>query len=581
MALADILEAASGSKRKIGISEERIAAIKPIARQYIAYWREYPDMFIDFLQTGEEGKIPDNGLHFYFYQRVFLRVCMRYKNVYMVFPRGYSKSFLAVLTLMIRCILYPRAALAVTSGGKEQSASIIKEKVDQLCNLVPALGNELDLRPGKTKSSKDQCIFVFKNGSYFDNVAANEKSRGRRRHGILVEECVGVDGKVLNEIIIPMLNIDRLCMDGTSHESEVLNKSQVFVTTAGQKNQFAYQKLIQFLVLMITNPERAFIMGGTWRTPVLTGLLSKTFVDDLKRDGTYNEASFDREYESKWGGTADGAFFDVDIFEKNRHMQKPEYEYSGRSTKTSFYVLSADIGRKGDQTVICVFKVIPQNVSGYIKSLVNIYVYDNLHFEDQARILKTLFYKYKARRLVIDGNGAGIGLIDYMVKAQGQKLDGDYLPSFGVYNDEDNYYKKYQVNDTEQEAIYIIKANAPINTEAHVNAQVQLSTGKVKLLIDERTAQQKLLGTKMGQQMTNDERANYLKPFNLTSILIAEALNLREENEGVNIKLKQANRSIGHDKFSSFEYGLYYIKQEEEGKKKRKRFSAKDWTFMN
>jgi hypothetical protein len=28
------------------------------------------------------------------------------------------------------------------------------------------------------------------------------------------------------------------------------------------------------------------------------------------------------------------------------------------------------------------------------------------------------------------------------------------------------------------------------------------------------------------------------------------------------------------------EYGLYYIKQEEDGKK-RKRFSAKDWMFMN
>jgi len=39
------------------------------------------------------------------------------------------------------------------------------------------------------------------------------------------------------------------------------------------------------------------------------------------------------------------------------------------------------------------------------------------HFEDQAIKLKKLFYKYKARRLVIDANGLGIGLIDYMVKS--------------------------------------------------------------------------------------------------------------------------------------------------------------------
>jgi hypothetical protein len=56
---------------------------------------------------------------------------------------------------------------------------------------------------------------------------------------------------------------------------------------------------------------------------------------------------------------------------------------------------------------------------------------------------------------------------------------------------------------------------------------------------------------------------------------------LREENEGVNIILKQANKKIKKDKFSALEYGLYYIKQEEERKRKRKRFNAKEWAFMN
>ena len=129
--------------------------------------------------------------------------------------------------------------------------------------------------------------------------------------------------------------------------------------------------------------------------------------------------------------------------------------------------------------------------------------------------------------------------------------------------------------------MYIIKANAPINTEAHANARSQLASGKVKFLIDERVAKNKLLATKVGQNMKPEERANYLKPFNLTSILKEEMMNLREENEGVNIILKQANRGIRKDKFSAFEYGLYYIKLEEDKKKKKKKFNAKDWTFMN
>ena len=169
-----------------------------------------------------------------------------------------------------------------------------------------------------------------------------------------------------------------------------------------------------------------------------------------------------------------------------------------------------------------------------------------------------------------------------MIKSQSDPDTGDIYPDFGVYNDEEGYYKKYRTNMTEQEAMYLIKANAPLNTEAHTNVQVQLSAGKIRFLIDERIAKTKLLDTKLGQNMRPEDRAEYLKPYVLTSILKEEMNNLREENEGVNIILKQANKAIRKDKFSSFEYGLYYIKQEEEKKKKKlSRFRAADWMLMN
>ena len=186
MALQDLLNISS-DRQKIGISPERVEVIKPVLRQYIAYWREYPDMFVDFLQTGRNGEVPKEGLKFYFYQRVFLRISLRYRQVYAVFPRGFSKSFLAVLSLMIRCILYPGAKLFSSAGGKSQAAGILKEKVDELCKLVPALERELDLRPGKTQQSKDYCKYEFKNKSYFDNLVAGEKTRGKRRHAKIIK----------------------------------------------------------------------------------------------------------------------------------------------------------------------------------------------------------------------------------------------------------------------------------------------------------------------------------------------------------------------------------------------------------
>ena len=50
MALQDLMKIAiSNDNKKVGLSEERIMAIVPVAREYISFWREYPDIFVEFL----------------------------------------------------------------------------------------------------------------------------------------------------------------------------------------------------------------------------------------------------------------------------------------------------------------------------------------------------------------------------------------------------------------------------------------------------------------------------------------------------------------------------------------------------
>ncbi len=109
-----------------------------------------------------------------------------------------------------------------------------------------------------------------------------------------------------------------------------------------------------------------------------------------------------------------------------------------------------------------------------------------------------------------------------MVKGQVSEDTNESLPAFGVYNDPDGYYKKYQTPDCEYDAMYLIKANAALNTEAHSAVQSQLSAGRIKLLIDERVAKVKLTSTQRGQAMSQDERAEHLRPFTLTSVLKEE-----------------------------------------------------------
>lgn len=266
MALQDLLRL-SQDKQKIGISEERVMAILPIIGKFAGFWRQYPDLYVDFLVYGpkvitgepftpEEEEENKNKFKFFYYQRVFLRCSMRFQYMYATFPRAYSKSFLTVLALILKCILYPGAHLFVTSGGKQQSAEILSQKVQELCRLIPPLEREINWSRGKTQEGKDYVKYIFKNTSVLDNLAAKESSRGQRRNGGSIEECVGVDDKILREVIIPVMAVPRMGMDGVRRENEPVNKSQIYINILVKRRYLyltlSYSKYKEVMPLCIT-----------------------------------------------------------------------------------------------------------------------------------------------------------------------------------------------------------------------------------------------------------------------------------------------------------------------------------------
>lgn len=581
MGLKELLDLSSSheSMLKEEVSSQRLLANLDALRAEIAFYREYPDLFVDDI------KGPNCIFTFRFTQRIFLRSIMRHRYVYCVFTRGFSKSFLAIMGLMLKAILFPGSKVFVTTGGKEQAALITISKVEEICKLIPALANEICQDRGTTKKSKDNVKYLFKNGSELDILAARESTRGQRRNGGVIEEVILVDETALNEIILPTTNVDRNLPDGTTDPDEVVNQSQVYITSAGWKNSFAYNKLLEILLNSILFPNQYMVLGGDYKLAILEGAVKEDMVEEMQVNGTYNEASFDREYGSVWSGDAENAYFSNDTFEKYRILLQPEHEYSGRSSKNAYYVVAVDVGRKGCNSEAAIIKVTPQPQGDSIKSLVNIESFAAEHFEMQAVHIKKLYYKYKARTVVIDANGLGIGLVDFMVKSQIDPETNDTFPPFGVeggtYDEAGQEYKKFRTEDTERDAMFLVKANAPINTDAHAYVQTQMSSGRIKFLIDEQTAKTKLMGTKIGQNMTPDERNEYLMPFQQTSILKDQMLNLVEDNEGVNVILKQNNKTIPKDKFSAFEYGMYYIKLEEDRRKRRKTFNISDLLFFS
>ena len=119
MSLKSLLSSKGGkmmkSVRRIDeISRSEVRENLDQYRDIISYWRMYPDKMVDWMC----GLNPNNTFKLYFSQRLLLRLMLRCKTLFAVFSRGFSKSFLAVLALTLKCILYPRAQLCAVSDGK-------------------------------------------------------------------------------------------------------------------------------------------------------------------------------------------------------------------------------------------------------------------------------------------------------------------------------------------------------------------------------------------------------------------------------------------------------------------------------
>ena len=535
---------------------------------YIAY----PDLYLDTI------KPVDSTMKLFFYQRIVLRAIMRFKEVYVVACRAFSKSFITILALILQCIFIPGTKRFICAPNKNQAAQIAKEKIYEIYERWPLLrkeviGGNISDTPGNF--GKDYVTLKFRNGSQFDVVGALDSQRGGRRHGGLIDEIRDHDEEPLNEVVLPLMNVSRRLPDNTVNPKEP-NQQTICMTSAGVKTSFAYEKLLDMFENAIIDPYNSFVFGCDYRVPTMHGLLDRTYINKLKMSPSYNEESFAREYMSIWSGSSDESWFNYDKMAKYRKIKNPELRAINRHNSNEFYLLSVDVGRISDQTVVCVFRV---NIiqDKYYATLVNIVVLgrtpETKPFSVQATDLKCLIRDYNPREVVIDTNGLGVGLAAQMIRVHYDEL-GNLSPAYGFTNDD--VYKKIQPKDAIC-ILYGIKANGPLNSKIHGNAYSRITSGNCRFLIKEQEAKSALLSTKVGQKMTVEQRVKRLLPHEMTTKLFEEMANLRLKRTGasMDIVLEQINPRFPKDKYSAFVYGMWRIKEmEEEYFKKKRRRSA-------
>lgn len=561
------------------LNQKRIEDNRALYEYYCNLWTAYPDLFLDLIS------LEDERIELYFYQRIFLRAAMRFSYHYCTAPRAFSKTFLSILALFLKCMFQPRSKIFICSPAKSQAAKVAKEKIIEIYRYWPLLkkeivGSNINDMPGNF--GKDYVQLTFKNQSVLDVVGALDTQRGGRRHAGLIDETRDHDGDDINEIVLPLLNVDRRMPNGQINPYEP-HKAQLYMTSASQKSTYAYGRLVELFEQSIISPKTTFVWGCDVNVPKRHGLISSSFLNELKLSPTFKEESYAREYLSIWQGGADDSWFNYERLIKHRKLVNPELQEKSVPGSKNFYLLAVDVGRLSCQTVVSVFKVF-EMADGYRTNLVNMVVLGKTeserHFERQALDLKRLIRDYQPKEVVIDGNGLGVGLMDFMVKPT-YAPNGEMFPAYGSFNDDS--YKHIQPKDCKWN-IYVIKANAGLNSKIHSNCYSWTYAGKVQFLISEQEAKNKLMATKKGQKMTPIERTNRLMPHEMTTRLFEEMANLRLKTGGsaLDVNLEQINTRFGKDKFSSFEYGLWRLKELEEVylKNKTRRTGTRKLTFF-
>ena len=291
------------------------------------------------------------------------------------------------------------------------------------------------------------------------------------------------------------MNVPRPQVNGFVNADEP-HAQQIYITSAGSKTTFAYEKLIELVVNEVIDPDDYFVCGSSYELPVHYGLLNKKFLNEQRMSATFDMDSFARESQSIWTGSNSDSWFNSNRLIKIRKLLNAERKAKSSNNPKMFYILSADIARTGNNdTSIMVIKVLPSQ-DGWTKKVVYTENLTKMSFPEQAARIKELNELFNPRDIVIDANTIGTGLLDQLViPSIGPK--GQQYGALYVSNDPDTYPHPRGV----EAKIYNIKANAALNNEIYSDFYIQMNSGNVLLLANERIAREKLLSTKKGQRM--------------------------------------------------------------------------------
>lgn len=524
---------------------------------FLSWARWNMDLFLDLI-TPETG-----GIRLDLDQRVFLRSLGRFLRVYGVFPRGYGKTFVEMLGLYVVAILFPDSNLSMSAQTREASARLIKEKHNEIKKYYPLIASDIV----KENLAKDTVEIIFTSGSKIDNLANTQSSKGLRRHRLNMEESALINDLVFQDALEPIPNVPRRTIGRESLiNADELSGQIHFLTTAYFKNS-EYERSLQMIDEM-ADLKGMMVLGADWQLACEYGR-GETKSQILAKKEKLSPIFFATNYDSRWVGSTDNCLVDIDKLMELRILPKAELKSDGKSE----YYIGVDVARStktsNNQTSISVGKV-KRDKNDRVKyiQLVNLINLPNgMNFTGQAIIIKKLRNTFKAKKVILDGNGLGVGLVDELLKLHIDPITGDELIAYDTINTD------HESDEAETEkCLFVVNAQG-INSDIIVNF-INMVEGKTLQLLD-KVDQNKL------DSSDTDFMSNGLLGSIQTEFFIEEVANLQLKTmNGGKLTVERNSKSLDKDRYSSCSYMMYYIMTYENKTKKDKDSSMLDYCFF-
>lgn len=503
------------------------------------------------------------------FQKFILYEMFRENYFIYLAARGQGKTMIAAIFCVIYCILYPHSQIIICAPTRGQGNQIL-EKIDKL--LLKEFGwgsanmrSEITEKGITINSNKGE--IVFRNHSVITVVTASDGARGYRANVLICDEFRLLPKDLIDTILRKTLSSPRIVgYDRNAFPNATEMNKEIYLTSCWYQSSWIYTKVLGYIANMLDDNKKYFICALPYHLSVKENLLMREQVENEMSELDFDEIKWMMEMEALFYSEGNDAFYKYDSLEKCRVLQDAMLQqelYKSQKDVPPLLederrILTADIAlmsskkNKNDASAITINRSIPIRHAERVSQFVSIDTAEGLTTDALGLALMRAFYFYNCTDMVLDGNGVGAGVVDFVLKDQYDPAYGVTYKALTCVNNEE-IAERCKVEDATR-ALWVVKGNSSFNTEIALLLRSSIQNGKIRLLTSEFNMQEHFEeNIKDYRSMSDADKLKCLKPYVETSMAINEMINLTTDINGSNIKLKEKS-TARKDRYSSIAY---------------------------